>query len=165
MNTPRLSLQCDLLSPMAYLPSELQERVFGVLADRAGTPERPSLPLAARFTLQALTELIDPHANALAPVPLEEIQRYARTVLGAELTPRSIKASVKLLVEEYGIAIGSARGARHGYFFVTTDEEAVEAAKPLLAEIRSLARRCRTLSPRNPYIQHLLGQTEVGLGS
>ena len=151
MVSPGLSLQCDLLAPTAYLPRELADRIFSTLADK-------SLPAFAFNTLMALSELADPHGGA---VPLAEVQRYAKRVIQVDLGDRTIKAAVRLLIDKYGVAIGSARGKRHGYFFITTDEEATAAAAPLLAEIRSLAARCRTLSPKNPYIQHLLGQMEV----
>ena len=143
------------LAPLAYMPAELSMRVLATLADK-------TLPVQVFNTLLALSELADPHG---APVPLRELQRYASTVMGYAIAARKIKSSIKVLIEQYGIAIGSARGARHGYFFVTTDDEARAAAAPLLAEIRSLAKRCHTLSPTNPYVQHLMGQMEVHLGS
>jgi hypothetical protein len=139
---------------MAYMPPELASRVYNTLADK-------TLPPPVFNTLLALSELCDPHGG---PIPLAEIQRYSRAVMRVELSDRTVKGAVKQLIEQYGVAIGSARGAaRHGYFFIRTDEEATAAAAPLLAEIRSLATRCRTLSPKNPYIQHLLGQMEVQL--
>jgi len=153
-----LSLQPDMLQPLDYLPSELAQRITACLEDI-------TTPSFIFNSLLALIELQDPHAGSLSPVPLGEIQRYARNILRVDIPEREIKRAVKLLIEQYGIAIGSARGSAHGYFFVTTADEAELAAEPLLAEIRSLAKRCATLSPRNPYVQHLLGQMEASLGS
>lgn len=154
MASPRLLLQCEQLSPTAYLPEELSKQIWKTLGN-------PNIPTFVRVTLHAISELADPRAGAARPVPLDDIRGWALDVMGQALTERTIKLAVKLLVEKYGVAIGSSRGAQHGYFFITTDDEARRAAAPLIGEIKSLARRCRTFTPKNPYIQHLLGQLEV----
>lgn len=148
----------ELLDPTAYLPRELSQQVWRTLAD-------PEVPAFARAVLNSLAHTFDPHAGASSPVPLAEIQRYAKNVLECELSERLIKRGIQVLVDDWGIAIGASRkvGA-HGYYFVTTDKEAENAARPLLSEAISLLKRCKTLSPKNAYIQHLNGQMEVRNG-
>jgi hypothetical protein len=74
---------------------------------------------------------------------------------------REIKGAVKSLVEDFEIPIGSSRAKPAGYYLIVTPEDAEAAVKPLLAEIRSLAHRCRILSPKSQYVRHLLGQLSV----
>ena len=71
---------------------------------------------------------------------------------------RSIKAAVKELLEVHEIPIGSSRSTPAGYYLIESDTDARLAVEPLAAEIRSLARRCRVLSPKSNYVRSLLGQ-------
>jgi hypothetical protein len=80
---------------------------------------------------------------------------------GVDYSDREIKAAVKSLVEDFEIPIGSSRSKPAGYYLIVTPEDAEAAVKPLLAEIRSLAHRCRILSPKSQYVRHLLGQLSV----
>jgi len=63
---------------------------------------------------------------------------------------RAIKQAVKNLLEIYDLPIGSCRIAPHnGYYFVISDEDAEAAVRPLKAEIFSMFRRIKVLSPRS----------------
>ena len=138
----------------SFLPAELCRRVQYTIDDLEA-------PAFVRAVLLTLLDLTDPRLGGKTTVTLFEIQHHLEKIRDLYLSDRLIKQAVKVLVETHGIAIGSARGAEHGYYFVTTDEQAQKAVKPLLGEIRSLVVRCRALSPKSRYIQHLLGQTEV----
>lgn len=137
------------------LPVELAQRILEVEHDL-------SVPTFARAVLDALLVLSSNIEAEQRHVPLYSIQAelYRR---GVCLSDRSVKGAVKHLVEECQIAIGASRQVPYGYFFITSGEQAEKAATPLLAEIRSLVKRCKVLSPRSNYVRHLLGQLEVDL--
>lgn len=136
------------------LPYELAERVCNVL-------DNNEVPTFVRVTLEAILALSTPRTLDIR-ASIFAIQTWLTENRGLWLSDRTVKLAVKELVETHEIALGSARGAHHGYFFVVDDVEAQAATRPLLAEIRSLAKRCRALDPRhNSYLRHLLGQMEV----
>jgi hypothetical protein len=139
------------LEATQYLPSELRARIQHTLCDLEA-------PAFVRAVLGTLRYLASPCGS---PVSLSSIQSQLRRSQNLWLSDRLIKRAIKELIETHGIAIGAARGSAHGYYFITTDAQAQDAVAPLMAEIRSLATRCRALSPSNHYIQHLLGQMEV----
>lgn len=136
------------------IPYTLAERICDVLANN-------EIPTFSRYTLEAILGLscpreLDTRASIFA------IQAWLTENRGIWITERLVKAAVKHLVEVHEIALGSSRGAKPGYFFIVDDAAAQAATRPLLAEIRSLAKRCRALDPRrNRYLKSLLGQMEV----
>jgi len=75
------------------------------------------------------------------------------------MSDRSVKQSVKTLLEEHDIPIGSCRRVpNNGYYFVVDDADAEEAVRPLKAEIFSLFRRIKGLSPNSQFVRELNGQ-------
>jgi len=74
---------------------------------------------------------------------------------------RSVKKAAKSLLEQHEIPVGSSRETPSGYYIVLDDEDAESTVRAWAAEIRSLANRCRALSPKSPYVRELLGQMTV----
>lgn len=128
-------------------PRLLSERIIKALND----PDIPS------FVRVVLLGLLSSNATA-SPVPLMVLQNLIYRSTQIMLSERTIKRAVALLIDKYGIAIGAARTGNNGYFFVRTPDQSQAAVRPLLAEIRSLARRCRILSPRSLYGRAVHGQ-------
>lgn len=130
------------------LPLLLAHRIADTLAD-------VEVPSYVRLVLQTLLECsTNPNRN----IPLFDLQLEINHNSGIWLSDRSIKHAIKILIEDHGISIGASRTGEHGYFFVRTPAQSKAALTPLLAEIRSLARRCNVLSPRSIYIRQLHGQ-------
>jgi hypothetical protein len=97
------------------------------------------------------------HAVSIAAMQ-EQWRRDGLPVYG----DRSIKAAIKTLLEEHNLPIGACRIApRNGYHFVTSDEEAEAAVRPLKAEIFSMFRRIKILAPRSAFVRKLQGQLEL----
>jgi len=142
-----------VLETASHLPAELRRRIQTTSNDLTA-------PAFVRTVLRSLLILSEPRCGFGGPISMYAITRDLENE-NIFLHPRTVKAAIKQLIETHGIAIGATRGAEHGYFFITTDEQAQKAVEPLLSEIRSLAIRVRALSPSTPYIQHLLGQMEV----
>jgi hypothetical protein len=80
----------------------------------------------------------------------------------AVYSDRVIKASVKSLLEEHEIPIGSCRtpGA-NGYFLILTHEDIVETERPIRSEIISLFCRLKAISPKSHFVKTLQGQMEI----
>jgi hypothetical protein len=149
-----LNARAKKLAQANQIPYQLAERVCNVL-------DNNEVATFVRIVLSGILDLTE--SRPAAHVSIFEIQAHLSATFDTWLSERSVKAAVKDLVETHSIAIGSARGKDHGYFLIVTDGAAQAATRPLLAEIRSLARRCRALDPRtNRYLRGLLGQMEVG---
>lgn len=75
---------------------------------------------------------------------------------------RTIKKSVKALLEEHGVPIGSCRiPGQNGYYIIVSDNDAREAERPLRNEIFSLFRRISVISPKSSFVRHLNGQMDM----
>jgi len=61
------------------------------------------------------------------------------------LAEREVKSVVRDLIVNHGVAIGATRGKDHGYFLVDSAEDLEVAGRPLINEMRELARRLRVL--------------------
>lgn len=150
MNEPYLTAQDPKqIEKRLHLQPLIAERIAKNLNDS-------DIPTFLRIVLRGLIE-----CTASCPdrnVSLFDLQIEIRESCRILISDRTIKRAIKLLVEEHGIAIGSSRTASNGYFFIRTPEQSKAALAPLLAEIRSLARRCRVLSPRTAYIRRVHGQ-------
>lgn len=146
--------RAERLAKANQIPYLLAERVCNVL-------DNNEVPTFVRLVLSGLLDLTE--ARPAAHVSIFEIQAHLSSTFDAWLSERAVKAAVKALLEDHDVAIGSSRGKDHGYFLIVNDAAAAAATRPLLAEIRSLARRCRALDPRTSrYLRGLLGQMEVG---
>jgi len=146
-------------------------RVMTGLGWRPPTPlEAAVLPLlrpgrAAALSIRAIQERIGPFGDE-----------------GRFADAREIKEAVSRLVTDFAMPIGGARGhdqecpaagprlspSRHcrcggpGYFLVLTPEDAELAARPLIAELRSLSRRVRALAGKKE-LARLFGQIQLSL--
>lgn len=129
------------------LPHLLAERIVAALNDS-------EIPSFVRVVLLGLLA----SSATVSPVPLITLQNLIYRSSQILMSDRTIKRAIALLIEKYGIAVGASRTDNHGYFFVRTPEQSQAAIRPLLAEIRSLARRCRILSPRSLYGRAVHGQ-------
>lgn len=79
-----------------------------------------------------------------------------------DIADRRVKDSVKTLLEEYGVPIGSSRiPGKNGYYFLLTDLDAEEASRPIKAEIFSMFRRLKVLSPKSAFVRSLQGQMDM----
>jgi hypothetical protein len=75
---------------------------------------------------------------------------------------RSIKDSVKQLLEIFEVPIGSSRArGSSGYYFLSDSEDLEAAERPLRAEIISLVKRLKTINPKSRFAQHIAGQLQM----
>lgn len=97
--------------------------------------------------------------NAISISKVQDLQfRKGEYMHGA----RAIKDAVKSLLEVHGLPIGSCRvPGRNGYFFIVTDADAELASRPLQAEIFSMFRRLKVISPKSAFVRGLQGQIEL----
>lgn len=56
-----------------------------------------------------------------------------------------MKDAIRSLVVDFKVRIGASRSKPFGYFFITTPQEARDAAHLYISEIRQLGRRIRVL--------------------
>jgi len=80
-----------------------------------------------------------------------------------ERSAREIKARVKELIEFHGVKIGSSRRVgQHGYFLIMSEEDQLEAERPLVGELTSIVRRLRALRSKQ-WVARLWGQLQLEL--
>jgi hypothetical protein len=92
-------------------------------------------------------------------VSIQTMQRMAKAQGLKPPSDRSIKDAVKTLLEVYDIPIGSCRiPGKNGYYFCVSDEDCEDAVRPLKAEIYSMFRRIKVLSPKSAFVKRLQGQ-------
>lgn len=121
----------------------------------------PGLTGVQSFVLWALQQ-----ENAFGidkAVSIETLQNiWNSTATPQAPSDRKIKESVKGLLEEFDIPIGSCRiPGRNGYFFISSDRDAEEASRPLRNEIFSMFRRLKVISPKSSFVKQLQGQIEL----
>lgn len=127
------------------IPTSTRARILVVLGD-------PNLSPSCASVLRALMYA----AGRQSAISISQIQ------VGCHwLSDRDIKAAVKELLEVHGVAIGSARSAPFGYFLLCSQDDIEQAERPILAEVRSLARRLRAINPDSDISRMLCGQLEL----
>jgi len=94
-------------------------------------------------------------------VPISALKQRWRELGDRVYCDREVKAAVKELLEERGVPIGSARAGSPGYFLLCTPEDIDEAERPLLNEVRSLARRLRAINRNSEISRTLCGQLGI----
>ena len=89
-------------------------------------------------------------------VSIETIQTFL------PLSQRAVRDTIKTLLEEHDIPIGSSRiPGQHGYFFCISDEDAAFATRHLKNEIFSLFARIKKLDPKSKFVRELQGQMMI----
>jgi hypothetical protein len=81
--------------------------------------------------------------------------------LGVRMDRRMLSDAVATLIETWHIPIGTSKGAKGspaGYFLTVSDEDQEKAFDELWAQIRSMIRRARVLSPKTRHGRQLVGQ-------
>lgn len=95
-------------------------------------------------------------------ISIDRIQCLSLKAGDGEYGDRTIKQAVKSLLEKYGLPVGSCRiPGQNGYYICISDSDAEDAVRPLKAEIFSLFRRIKGLSPNSAFVRQLNGQMEL----
>lgn len=134
-----------------HIPAEVQERVDRAMASNRVSP-------CARAVLLRLRD-VGGRQRAVSIWALQSFWRISQTRIWGD---RDVKAAVKELLEEHGVPIGAARSQPAGYFLLVTPEDIDEAERPLIGEIRSLARRLRAVNAKSEISRLLCGQLGIG---
>jgi hypothetical protein len=132
------------------IPKEVTARVLAAMADQA-------MSQRARAVLERVRLAVG-RDNAVSIYALQFYWRFREL---KAWTDRDVKAAVKELVEERGVPIGSARCGTPGYFLCVTPEDIDAAERPLLNEVRSLAKRLRAMNPKSEISRTLCGQLGI----
>jgi|GEM_PF-4008006 len=135
------------------IPEEIRARASRAMADPAITP----------CAFQVLTRLIrfPEAAGRERAISIADLQAWARLNGFHVYSDREIKAAVKQLIEEHDVPIGSVRYEPAGYFVLCSAEDIEIAERPILGEIRSLARRLRCTNPKSEISRTLCGQMGI----
>ena len=102
-------------------------------------------PWPATDLQRELLRILLYHQGAQRAITLQALMAKLERVVKAIPTERDIKDAIRSLVVDFKVRIGASRSKPFGYFFVTTPQEARDAAHLYIAEIRELARRVRVL--------------------
>ena len=129
----------------------LAERVKDVVQGKGDYPA--AAPMDARRVLL----IIAGHRGRASAVPLEKIGALL------SLGDREIKQAVKTLRDDFAMPIGASRVEPYGYFLCETAEDLAAAVRPLVHEIRSLARTVKMMTP-DSRMAELAGQLEIEAG-
>jgi hypothetical protein len=151
-----IAAQLQLELDSAARREDLDRRIARLL--RSGQLDRPE---------QELLSILAQHKGAANAISIRQLLSQLThwsecSSKWSDWTERDIKAAVKDLIERFGIPIGGSRSKPYGYFLVMTIDDQLEAGRPLLHEIRSLARRHRILTSRQETAR-LLRQIELDL--
>lgn len=128
------------LDPEQNLDMEIAE----ILAGNVGTRKLEK-------NERAMLELLRSHKGSSNAIQIAQIAPRLNT------SDRNVKALAKSLIEDFGARIGASRQEPYGYYLCITADEIDSASRPLESEIRSLARRLRSLRGRARVIE-MLGQ-------
>jgi hypothetical protein len=123
--TPEAHARNVMLGSGPWPATDLQRELLRILLYHSGAQRAVSL----RDLIVKLERVSNSSVNLLKPVPTE----------------REIKDAIRSLVVDFKVRIGASRSKPFGYFFVTTPQEARDAAHLYISEIRELARRVRVL--------------------
>lgn len=102
-------------------------------------------PWPATDLQRELLRILLYHSGAQRAIPLHALMVKLDRVVKPIPTEREIKDAIRSLVVDFKVRIGASRSKPFGYFFVTTPQEARDAAQIYISEIRELARRVRVL--------------------
>jgi hypothetical protein len=102
-------------------------------------------PWPATDLQRELLHILLYHQGAQRAISLHDLMVKLERIVKNTPTEREIKEAVRSLVVDFKVRIGSSRSKPFGYFFVTTPQEARDAAHLYISEIRELARRVRVL--------------------
>jgi hypothetical protein len=102
-------------------------------------------PWPATDLQRELLRILLYHQGAQLAISLHDLMVKLERIVKNTPTEREIKEAVRSLVVDFKVRIGSSRSKPFGYFFVTTPQEARDAAHIFISEIRELARRVRVL--------------------
>jgi len=126
-------------------------------------------PWPATDLQRELLRILLYHSGAQRAISLHALMVKLDRVIKPIPTEREIKDAIRSLVVDFKVRIGASRSKPFGYFFVTTPQEARDAAHLYISEIRELARRVRVLlDPHDlaelqgqPWITALLTEPEA----
>jgi hypothetical protein len=102
-------------------------------------------PWPATDLQRELLRILLYHSGAQRAISLGALIVKLSRVIKTVPTEREIKDAIRSLVVDFKVRIGASRSKPFGYFFVTTPQEARDAAHLYISEIRELARRVRVL--------------------
>jgi hypothetical protein len=102
-------------------------------------------PWPATDLQRELLRILLYHSGAQRAISLRDLMVKLDRVIKPVPTEREIKDAIRSLVVDFKVRIGASRSKPFGYFFVTTPQEARDAAHLYISEIRELARRVRVL--------------------
>lgn len=137
------------------IPDDIRQRIDRAMSD-------PELGACAKAVL---IQLVGYPATGSGRAMSIEMLRSTFAVAGIrQYSPRDIKAAVKELVEERGVPVGSRRTKPYGYFVACDAADLNDAERPLVAEIRSLAKRVRSINPKSELSRMICGQLEIAEG-
>lgn len=132
------------------IPNEVRARVDEALEGTAMSP-------CARAVLLRIRDA----AGRERAVSIYALQAYWRLHGMKVYCDREVKAAVKELLEERRVPVGSARSGACGYFLLISPEDIDQAERPLVGEIRSLARRLRAINAKSEISRILCGQLGI----
>lgn len=134
------------------IPEEIRSRIERALADPVTTP-------CAKAVLRTMLSRFA--VGRIRAVGIEALQERWQGMGNKIFSAREVKAAVKHLIESHGIPIGSARCTPVGYFICVTAEDIDEAERPLVNEVKSLARRLRCINAKSEISRILCGQLGI----
>jgi hypothetical protein len=102
-------------------------------------------PWPATDLQRELLRILLYHSGAQRAISLHDLIVKLSRLMTPLPTEREIKDAIRSLVVDFKVRIGASRSKPFGYFFVTTPQEARDAAHLYISEIRELARRVRVL--------------------
>jgi hypothetical protein len=102
-------------------------------------------PWQATDLQRELLRILLYHSGAQRAISLRDLIVKLNRLITPIPTEREIKDAIRSLVVDFKVRIGASRSKPFGYFFVTTPQEARDAAHLYISEIRELARRVRVL--------------------
>ena len=102
-------------------------------------------PWPATNLQRELLRILLYHSGAQRAISLRDLIVKLERLIKPVPTERDIKDAIRSLVVDFKVRIGASRSKPFGYFFVTTPQEARDAANLYISEIRELAKRVRVL--------------------
>jgi hypothetical protein len=123
--TPEAHARNVMLGSGPWQATDLQRELLRILLYHSGAQRAISL----HALIVKLERVSSSSVNLITPIPTE----------------REIKDAIRSLVVDFKVRIGASRSKPFGYFFVTTPQEARDAAHPYISEMRELAKRVRVL--------------------
>jgi predicted ArsR family transcriptional regulator len=141
---------------------------FGFGFDRNGEIEarvhellftRDLKPFPITDEQRALLRILSGHKGAAFAITIAELLKLSSL---SHLDARAIKLAARGLVVDYGLPVVGMRRPPYGYYLAITPDELAEAIRPLIGEIKQIARRVRALQGSD-YVREMLGQIPIQL--